>query len=495
MIGSRGAERSVAAFTRIMLGFLLVYTTWAWAGLRPSFHEAGVAASGILLVGLAIGGRSAAWRVLRRDPVFFLGLAFLGYLVLQWINAGRTQYFDVGYQRWAYTDPPWPGWPSAFSRADAAQMLAWFFPAWTIAVAIRLRVLDRHALRRLLMFVACNAGLLAVFGLVQYASGTKAIYWIQPLGGHFFASFAYGNHAGPYFVLVGGLAAGLLYREVFDTRSSHADSPSVLRLRHPWRVAILVPVMMLCLVGANMGFSRAGVILAGLLGLFAVGYGWVRGWRRLQPAGRVNLFALSLAVLGGLFFIVGGFGEEGIRKEFTLRPAAPETVHTVWDRVALELGDRARFARAAVDIWREHPWLGVGGWGYKYLVASHVPEEFWPVLDKRGWANVHVDLLQFLAEFGVAGTGLLLAALGVMLREALDPRRCRRDAFWSMGMASLGLTLWFSCIDIPFRCPAILYAWVALLAAIPVICQIHPADDSAAKAASKPGESPGRTKP
>lgn len=495
MIDSRGTERPEVVFTRIMLGFLLAYTTWIWAGLRPSFHEVGVAIAGILLAGLFIGNRSAAWRGLRRDPVFFLGLAFLGYLVLQWMNAGRTQYFDVGYRRWTYTDPPWPGWPSAFSRADAAQMLAWFFPAWAIAVAIRTRTLDRRALRSLWMFVACSAGGLAAFGLIQYTSGTHSIYWIQPLNGHFFASFAYGNHAAPYFVLASGMVAGLLYREAFDTRSSHSDSPSMLLFRHPGRVVVLVPVLMLCLVGANMGFSRTGVILAGMLGLFAVGYGWSRGWRLLQPAGRVNLIALSLAVLGGLYFLVAGFGEKGIRTEFTAKPAAPGMLHTIWDRIDLELGGRPQYARAAVAIWREHPWWGVGGWGYKYLVASHVPESRWPALEKRGWANVHVDFLQFLAEFGLVGTGLLLAALGAMVREALDARRCRRDAFWTMGIASLGLTVLFSFVDIPFRCPAILFTWVALLASLPVICPAHPAVGSAARTVSQQVPSPGRTEP
>ncbi len=466
MIDSR-RRRTTAIWTFGLLAFVLAYTTWAWAGLRPSYHRVGVVASGALLVALALEGRAAGWRVVRRDPVLYLGLAFLGYLAVQWANAGRTQYFDVGYQRWTYTDPPWSGWPSAFARSDAAQMLAWFFPAWTIAVAIRSRVLDRHALRRLLTFVACNAGVLAIFGLIQLASGTESIYWFQPLAGHFFAAFAYGNHAAPYFVLTGALAAGLLYREIFDVRDSHSDSPSAMRLRHPWRVVALLPAAVLCLVGANMGFSRTGVILAAMLGVFAAGYLWLRAWRLLQPAGRLNLAALSLAVLGSLYFLVAGFGEHGIRKEFTLLPADQSLLHSVWDRVDLELGGRPRFARAAVAIWREHPWFGVGGWGYKYLVASHVPESQWPLLEKRGWANVHVDLLQFLVEFGVVGTGLLLGALGVLLYGLLQMRRCRRNAFCAMATVGLALTVVFSLVDIPFRCPAILYTWVALLAAMP----------------------------
>jgi hypothetical protein len=478
--GAGTVPRRRVLWTLLALGFLLTYTTWVWAGLRPSFHRVGVGAAGILLIAVALEGRAPAVRAVLRDPVFYLGLAFLGYLAIQWHNAGRVQYFDVGYQRWMYTDPPWPRWPSAFARAEAAQMLTWFFPAWAIAIAIRSPLLDRRALRGLLTFVVGSAALLAAFGLVQFASGTRAIYWRQPLDGHFFASFGYGNHAGPYFVLAGSIGLGLLFREIFDVRRQPADQPSVLQLRHPGRVAVLVPATVLCAVGANMGFSRAGVILNALLGAFATAYLWRRAWPSMSGAGRLNLAALTLGVLGCLYFLVAGFGEQGIRKEFRLQPVEPENVSSTWDRVDLELGRRPQFARAAWAIWREHPWFGVGGWGYRYLVASHVPEKYWPVLETRGWANVHVDGLQYLAEFGLVGMGLLLAALGAMARDAYALRCHRHEAFCAMGAAGLALTVIFSFVDIPFRCPAILYTWVVLLAALPFLGHVRPAGNTVA---------------
>ena len=467
--GNEAENRPSPAFFRFMLGFLLVYTSWAWAGLRPSFHWVGVAAAGVLAGGLVFGKPSPGGRPARTDPVLYLGLAFLGLLLLQWFNAGRERYFDVGFQRWMYTDPPRPGWPSAFSRADALQMLAWFFPAWTIVWTIRARISNRRELRGLLMLIAVNAGLLALFGLAQFASGTREIYWMHPLQGHFFASFAYGNHAAPFFVLTGALAAGLLYREVFDARRFHAGSPSAFRLRHPGRIAALVPALLLCLAGANLGLSRAGVILAWTLGVFVAGYGAVLGWRLLPPAGRVNFLALALAAAGSLYFAVAGWGARGIRNEFTLKTAAPDSLHSVRDRIDLELGGRPQFARAALEIWREHPWFGVGGWGYKYLVAEHVPESYWDLLEKRGWANVHFDLLQFLAEFGAVGSALLLGALGLMLIEVF--RACERlAALGKVSLAGLALVGVFSAIDLPFRCPAILYTWLAILAALPGTC-------------------------
>lgn len=486
MVGSNASSRRRAFCTVLSLGFLLVYTTWVWAGLRPSYHRVGVGAAGVLLVAVALEGRGPAARVVLRDPVFYLGLAFLGFLAIQWFNAGREQYFDVGYRRWTYTDPPWPGWPSAFNRAEAAQMLGWFFPAWAIAVAIRSRLLERRTLRGLTAFVVGSAGALAAYGLAQFASGTGALYWRQPLGGHFFASFGYGNHAGPYFVLAGSLGLGLLFREIFDLRREHADSPSAMRVRHPWRVAGLALATVLCATGAYMGFSRAGILLNALLGIFAAGYLWRRAWPMLTVAGRLNLAASMLGVLGTLYFLVAGFGEHGIRKEFSLRPVLADAPVSLRERVELELGSRPRFARAAWAIWRENPWFGVGGWGYKYLVAVHVPEKYWPMLSTRGWANVHFDLLQFLAEFGVVGLGLLLAALTVMVRDVLRVRLGRHEAFWVLGAAGLLSTVVFSFVDIPFRCPAILYTWVALLATLPYMGHGRPARTAAAAFSSPP---------
>ena len=452
------------------VSLMLAYTTWFWAGIRPSFHWVGVVLAGMLMAGaIGFGTARRAWG---RDPLVYLGLAFLMFLAIQWFNAGRVQYFDVGFQQWRYTPPRWPNWPSAFSRPEAGQMLTWFFPAWVVALVIRSRLLSGHELRMLMTFLVGNAGLLALFGIVQFASGTSAIYWRQPLREPFFASFGYGNHAAPFFVLSGALAAGLLYREVFDSRSrSSARSPG-FRLHHPWRSLIHLAAFLLCLAGANLGLSRTGVILAAVLGVFVAGYGGVRGWRVLSAGARVNFLALTLGGAGVLYFLVAGFGGEQLRQEFRPKSAPPGMVmQTPGDRLNLELGHRPLFIRAALAAWREQPWFGLGGWGFKYRVADHVSPDMWPALVSRGWANVHVDALQYLAEFGVVGMGLLLSALGWMLRDWLRPP-CWREALGVMGAAGLALVVGFSLIDLPFRCPAILYTWVAVLAAVPRIIAI-----------------------
>lgn len=453
-------------FHQGLLGLLLVYTAWVWAGLRPSFHWVGVGMALLLLGGWIFAGPAVARRKRFCDPVFWLGGAFLVFLALQWANAGREQYFDVGYQQWRYTLPPWPNWPSAFSRPDAMQVWSWFFPAWVIALSLRSDFWQPEELRHLLTACVCSAGGLALFGLVQFAAGTSSIYWVQPMKEHFFASFPYGNHAAPYFVLLGAVSVGLIYREVLDVRRKHRQSMSVRHLHHPWRIALLTTSLLLCLIGANLAFSRSGVILSWMLGGVILLYGFIGAWQTLPPANRINFSALTAGTALLLYFAVVGFGEHGIQKEFTLKESGSEEAITFWERVDLELGGRPRFAWAAVEIWREHPWYGVGGWGYKYLVAEHVSPELWKNLRERGWANVHFDFLQFLAEFGLIGFSLLLGTLGILVRDLWRARE-QWNSLYVMSGFGLVLVLVFSMIDLPFRCPAVLYAWVAVLSALP----------------------------
>jgi len=446
----------------------IFYVTWVWGGLRSAWLSPALWAAGVLLGIVLIapfrgarrprangeqrGGGVAWWR----DPFFYCGAIFLGYLAIQWWNAGRVQFYDIGLAQWRYSPPRHSAWPSAVMRGEAVQMLQWFFPAWALALTVRAPLADRRALHGFLSFLAYSAGLLALFGLVLFATGTPSMYWLASVDHEFFASFGYSNHAAAYFVLMGALSFGLLFREIFQPNRP-------IRRR---RVITLLATALLCLTGANLSLSRAGVILAWALACFATLYVCVRGWRLLPPAARVNLAAASVGAVGVFFFAVAGLGDTAIRKQFTPPAANRSAISPLLDKVNLSLGHRPQFASAAISMWKDNPFYGVGGWGYKYFIADYLPPSQWDLLAKSGWANVHCDPLQFLVEFGLIGFGLMLAALAPLTAAAL---RCgaRADPLWAMGLAGLTLVGVFSFIDLPFRCPGIQYAWIVVLAALP----------------------------
>ncbi|HOW97030.1 MAG TPA: O-antigen ligase family protein [Kiritimatiellia bacterium] len=449
-----------------LLLFLSV-AAWRWAGLRAADGPFFAAAAALLLAAALVARPRSWWS---RDPFFWFGLVFLAYLACQRWNAGRELRFDDAIRRWAYTDPPHPRWPWAFSRPEAAQMLHWFFPAWAAGLCVRCPALSRRGLRPVLHGLAYNAAALALFGTVRELAGAQSLFGYRPAYADFFATFTYTNHAAAYFLLMAALAAGLLFRQVF-----RRDRPG-RRIEK----AALAASLLLCLVGANLSLSRAGIILSWALALFIAGYGLARGWRLWRPAARLRMAVLTAAAAVVFVLTVAGAGGEAIRREFTLRRRPAHQAVPGLEQVNLDLSDRPRLWGAAWAIFRDHPWYGTGGWGFRYLAAFYLPRDHWSSLKSNpGRANAHCDPLQFLVEFGIAGAGGLALAWGA-LAAGLFRRDLARGALFTLSCAGLTLVAAFSLIDLPFRCPSVLWTWTVVLAALPKCTAREPREVGAA---------------
>lgn len=273
----------------------------------------------------------------------------------------------------------------------------------------------------------------------------------------FFASFTYANHAAAYFMLLAALSAGMLFRQLF-----RRDRP-VRTAEKAW----LAGTLLLCLVGANLSLSRAGVILSWMLALEIAAYGLIHGWRWLRATARVNLAAAVLAAAIGLFIVVSGTGGEAIRGEFALKLRPIRQALPGVETVNLDISDRPRLWSTAWSMLKDHPWWGVGGWGFRHLAAFYLPQELWGYVGRNpGRANVHCDPLQFLVEFGLVGAGLMTLAGSALVVPLFAPG-LHRGAVFTMTCSGLILAVVFSLIDLTFRCPAVLWTWTALAAALP----------------------------
>ncbi|MCU0856921.1 MAG: O-antigen ligase family protein [Pontiellaceae bacterium] len=449
-----------------LVGSFLVAAAWFFSGLRTRFLPFFGIAAGILFIltlfDIRVPKHDSHTRDVRvwwvMDLFFWFGLMFLLYLGIQWWNAGRALYYDVEFHRWTYAAPRYPGWPWAFTRQESLEMVYWFFPAWVLGLAMRVPCLTRQGIMQMGRWLSYSGGALATFGLIQYVSGTKSIFWVIPFDGEFFSSFPYSNHAAAYFVLVGGVTAGFFFREVFQP----------LRERARGRALALGTALVLCLMGANLSLSRTGIVLAWLLAAFIAGYGILRGWRLLRPSARLIWVAATLATFITLYFAVASFGLEDIRREFSVERRSLHSLMPALQTINTDLAARPMQCKAGWSVFKADPLFGVGGWGFRYLAAFHVPPEHIKELQYSvaGWANVHCDPIQFLAEFGLAGCGLMVLALGTLIAPCLR-RRIRRGAVFTLSFTGLILVLGFSLIDLPFRCPAILWTWVAVIAALP----------------------------
>ncbi len=450
----------MAEFALLGSAFLLLaYTAWARGGTYAPWQWPMLALGAIIpalrIAGSASGAGGSSMRRamgdglahLVRDPVFLFGGLFLALLAVQAWNCGRPLVFDPALNAWRYDPPPVPWLPFSFTAREGREMLVWFAPAWALAVGLRAPWLRAGSIYTLWSALVVNAAALALFGVAQFASGATRLLGGEPAGHErFFASFAYSNHAGAYFVLMFCLSGGLWIRDVLGRPTIRFDGRAALRL------SATIP----SLAGAFLSVGRASILLATGAAAAMVAVVSRRAWRRLRPASRLHLVAGLLAVGALAYFLIAGAGRD---------PVARELASLAGDRFdRLLAGNRLALASAAVDVWRESPWFGCGGWGFRYQLAFHLPPDL-AGRSLHGLANVHNDLLQFLAEFGGVGVALMLATLAAMVRPAIRAGLAGRPAL-QFAAAGAFLTTVQSAIDLPFRCPAVLYAWVVVVVGI-----------------------------
>jgi hypothetical protein len=506
---------------------LAAYPAWVRGGTPRDLQDPLVLLGLIVVVvtvwiGMIRGVRAPTIRGLvrwLRDPVFFGGLLLLGLLALQWRYAGRVLFFDPVAQAWTYTPPLRPGWPSAFTRPEAAEMLRWFFPAWAAVLAVRSGALGATGILTLWRWLVLNAAAVGILGIVQQQLERPLFPFTAELGDlRFFASFGYENHAASFFTLMAAVAAGIAMRDLrsaergagstergarstelgarsseqeawsaeLGARSSEQEAWSAERgarskeRRGPsdrgrgaraWGGALMVGAFAVNLAAAHFSLSRAGFLMAWVL--VAVGGAWAlrRMWRGLEPAGRVNALAGGTAILLALAMAIIAIGRERISLELDTIGYLRDEIRTK-NVASLTVGDRLLLGSAALGMARAQPAFGVGGWGFRYLLPYSLPDNDWEWSSTAlGKANVHNDPLQFLAEFGGVGAGLMALCVGVMLvpafrREASGRRAAGSNPVVFFALAGLSLVFLHSLIDLPFRCPAILITWTLVIAGI-----------------------------
>ncbi|MGI6495568.1 MAG: O-antigen ligase family protein [Kiritimatiellia bacterium] len=482
------------------VAFIAIYLAWLRGGTVPD-HYGPIPWLSLFLIEMILlfpvlkkgetdaMGRTRVVRSLLTDPILYLGLGFLLFVGIQCWNGPCTLFRDVEAGRWRYTDPPYPGWPFSVNREEAGHMLYWFAPVYAVILAMR-HGLSRKAKMNLLRVLIASSALLSLFGIVQFASGTDKMYWVTPIGTQFFASFGYPNHAGSYFTLAFAISVGVLLQ---DLSASENKPPAA------W-IAVCAACVVLNLLGATLSLCRAAILLSWAIALFALVFGSLYLAPLLTRAMKLRMgVSLFIGIGIALFLFFVAYPRNPVQKElgtlFTKiqgKAATAETVQGGQNAAAQEADaatwhfdnpfgkDRRRLAKAAVDIWQDYPWTGVGGWGFRHHVGLYVPKSDWKSLRTFGRANVHNDALQYLCEHGIIGSGLLLGTVIVLLvpfwnrliRALLkkpDDEEAYRSAIfrvspvaWFLLIGTLAVVV-HSLIDLPFRCPAILVLWFICL--------------------------------
>jgi len=458
----------------VHVALLAVFLAWVHGGTRVEYLSAIPWLSLIVLEFVLIlpptqkgetldMARARTTRALLLDPLLYMGLALFGFLLFQYLNSGCTLILDINTNTWVFSKPPASWAPFSIDPHESRQMLYWFPPALAVALGVK-HGINRRGKIYLLRALVTNGAVLSLFGMVQMLSETKNLFWMTPMTGCFFASFGYNNHAGTFFALLLMVNIGLLIHALL--------APENARQNGIW----LGITLLFNLLGAWLSLSCTAILIS----MAAVGIGGFYGiryaWKQITIGVRLKSLAVFLTLLA--------FGLSCVFFFFPNNPVL-HAMDTAQYRCVDINDSQAKQLTTGWRIWKDHPWFGVGGWGFRqYAVLPEYmgAEEHahWPV----GSANLHNDVVQFLVEHGAVGFGLMLGAVILLLipiSKRLWFAHISHFDGWSgedwlllrispiavAALTATTITFLQSLYDLPFRSPAILVTWTLVLACAP----------------------------
>ena len=364
--------------------------------------------------------RARVWHAMKGSPLVWVSCGLFLLLLIPFVNSGLCAGCDAALIAQGRNPKPLiPFLPFCVNRMDHLNVVLWFAVALPSAVAVS-HSLTRRGKRLVVELIMWNGAAMAVFGFVQSAAGAPGPFWSLTADGRgigsFFSAFGYPNMAGAYFTAMFGLAVALwrdtceqLRLEESKVDPSELSASDARKYRRFWRRHyFLIPAAVLFFAALNT-LSRAAIILVTATALIYFAHTLILVLSRMRRSRRVYVGVWSMVIFGMIVFFAVVTMPERMKKEVNTLGTV-----TMLDRVT---GKGQYHVQVATAIWRDHPLFGVGGWGYRHLCPDKMKELEIPLrqLQTVGGANVHNDHLQFLAEHGIVGFGLMLAILGILI--------------------------------------------------------------------------------
>ncbi len=256
----------------------------------------------------------------------------------------------------------------------------------------------RAHVRQVLLLLAGNAVVLAVFGTFQKLAGSPGLWFgaVKSPNEHFFATFIYHNHWGAFTLLNIGACLALLFH--YHRRGGYRDI---------WHSPVLLGVVLTLLLATSipLSTSRSCTVLAGLLLAGALIHLLLRVIRQRREH-RQSAAAPAAAIVLAALLATGGVAY--LPRTGCHRPAFPADLgatHT-------PRGGGHAYPRASCFIattWHmsaEKPWLGWGLESYArvfrvFNTQRTTESVFWIPY----YAEAHNDWLQSWPRLALSGPG------------------------------------------------------------------------------------------
>lgn len=443
----------------------LVFLPWALGGMYLWSQIPSLVLS-LLAFGLALWPRNYTeeftpegsfrllmWPKLKNFPIFWLGLLFLGTIVVQALNPNWQ--FMQGDQGWWMQACDFVNWlPHGAAGPRWIMTNPWrellvYASAWLLVCALWVGVTRRRTLQLLLTVLIVNAGLLAVFGIAQRALGADKMFWIWPQPGNYFVStFIYKNHAGAYFNLMLSLCAAMAYWH-FSRASRRFDKSN------PGGVFAFVGILVAMLV--IFSYSRTATLLClPYLAVLLISFLVKQIWGNQEE--RSIFVTLTLAVVLVTFLWLG-------LKQLRVEKVIDRIDQIMKGDHQVSVAGRQEAAQATIELI-QRDWLWGGGAGsfrfmFPLMQQYHPPIWRGPNGKRIYFEHAHNDYLEYVAEFGLWGGIMALAAL-VVLAAGLLRIEAQRKPMQLLLLGGLALVAIHSVVDFNAHNPAILLTWCAL---------------------------------
>lgn len=396
--------------------------------------------------------RLLTWPKLIKFPLFWVGLAFLGYVVLQGLNPAWA--YETANRQWwmrKLEHNEWlpRGYTAPFIKWNPWRMLVIYTSAWLTVCTIWVGFTRRRSLQLLLIAIGVNGLLLAVFGIAQRLAHFDKIFGFFPSPNpSFFSSFVYKNHAGAYLLLALAVTCGLAgWFYLRGLRRMEKSNPSGV-----------IAFFATCIaVGILTSYARGATLTMLVFLLICIG-AFVVHQLLIPSVNRKPIVAIVLVLVFG-YFLKTGF--EALNSK------------EAWDRIRggiaredKSLEHRELATKAAIEMLQDKWVAGTGVGSFRFLFPEY--QQRYPVLRYNPatgrqffWEHAHNDIVQIPIEFGAVGMALVLVGFGYWLV------RLTRHYFWENPLSAcviLGAVLMaaYSWFDFPFQNPAIFITWCAL---------------------------------
>lgn len=472
----------VHRFESVLVSILIVQLTffpWCLGGMVIWAQIANLALSMLALffsllpreypASFAYDGRAfrlIMWPKLLAFPIFWVGLIFLSYIIIQGLNPGYIYMRDnANWWVWPRQSYGWlPGSVRApFGKMNSWRMLIIYSSGWMSVCAIWVGITRRRPLQILLAAISINAVLLAMLAIAQRVLGATKIFWLWvPPSRYFVASFIYKNHAGAYFNL--SVSAGMALACWYYLRGKRR-----LEKSNPGGLFCFLSTIVITAV--LMSGSRAsmillmGFLLASILLLLWCEFG------SLSPQRRSPIAMWALVLVVGALVSIGIYSLTSDSVVLQMRMLATNDFES-------SVIERQKAAQATWTMFLERPVFGWGSGSFRYCFP--VFQRAYPAIlnTKSGvrayWEHAHNDYVELLAEVGVTGFVLLLLGQGYWFIRLV------RLSVWEnlpVLLLVLGLlgTLLHCWIDFQFYNPATLTLWLCLWAIAARWCELEEA--------------------